>query len=86
MTSAPAAGPTTSGEETGASDASTSTSTPPATLPFPEGLYDTPGHAIASGLFVGVAATGFCWAVAAALRYYLVIVGRALWGIWARWR
>lgn len=78
MTSAPAAGPTTRGEETGASDAST--------LPFPEGLYDTPGHAIASGLFVGVAATGFCWAVAAALRYYLVIVGRALWGIWARWR
>ncbi|SPQ24628.1 2a979ef0-7a8e-4bab-a510-4b083c42e894 [Thermothielavioides terrestris] len=48
---------------------------------FPDSLYDTPGHAIASGLFVGVASTGLFWAVAVIVRVYVVWIGRGLVGL-----
>jgi hypothetical protein len=40
--------------------------------PVPTSLYETPGHAIASGLFVGVAGTGILWVVGFVLKVYLV--------------
>ncbi|KAL2128538.1 hypothetical protein VTI74DRAFT_9036 [Chaetomium olivicolor] len=52
-----------------------------ATLPFPASLYDTPGHAIASGLFIGVAATGVFWVSVFVVRFYLIVLWRGVGGI-----
>lgn len=53
-------------------------------VPFPQALYDTPGHAVASGLFVGVAATGALWIALVAVWFYLVCIAWACRGGW-RW-
>lgn len=52
---------------------------------FPASLYDSPGHAIAAGLFVGVAATGIFWVVVFVIRVYVSWIGQAVAGAWRGW-
>jgi hypothetical protein len=48
---------------------------------FPASMYDTPGHAIAAGLFIGTAGTALFWVVAFILKVYATWIWRSLTGI-----
>ncbi|KAK4234510.1 hypothetical protein C8A03DRAFT_37722 [Achaetomium macrosporum] len=76
----------------GGTSTRSSTSTrhhPKTTNHFPGSMYDTPGHAIASGLIVGVVGTGVFWAIIGVVvfivKVYFVWIWRALFGIWRGW-
>jgi ABC-type lipoprotein release transport system permease subunit len=44
-------------------------------------MYDTPGHAIASGLFIGTAGTVLCWVIGFILKVYATWIWRAVIGV-----
>ncbi|KAK4124543.1 hypothetical protein N657DRAFT_395760 [Parathielavia appendiculata] len=47
-------------------------------LPFPVALYDTPGHAIASGLFLGAAASALLWIIGCIVLVYTKWIWRGV--------